>query len=178
MEWAHIRCHPSNHNSDVKHHSEACEADQGVCDKGIYGPHVSTQSTSKEEEGDLEHHHETLDKEVEWPLLQPIAFALTVPTMLNHRPTRVPQVSIQPLLPQHGNECSEQGDQETQVHQAGGGDDLTRWIFLSRWDNGGLTGDGGLVESEKDSAEEGGGFLVRIGLEVRANVDDKSRVDS
>ena len=86
--------------------------------------------------------------------------------MLDHRSARIAQVPVQPLLPQHGNKCSEQGDKETHVHEASGDDDLARWIFLSGRSDEGLTGDGGLVESEENNAEEGGGFLVWIGLEA------------
>ena len=81
------------------------------------------------------------------------------------------------MLSQHCNECGEQREYETRVHQAGGGDDLARWIFLSGRNAGGLTGDGGLIESEEDGAEEGGRLLVGIGLEVGIDIDDKSRAD-
>ena len=81
------------------------------------------------------------------------------------------------MLPQHGNERGEQGDQKTRVHEAGDGDDLARWAFLNGWNGGGLTGDGGLIESEEDSAEEGSGLLAGIGLEVRVNINDKSGAD-
>ena len=103
---------------------------------------------------------------MEWPLLKPIEFALTVSATLDHRSARVPQVPIQPLLPQHGDECCEQGDKETRVHEASDDDDIARRTSLSGRNGGGLTGDGGVVESEEDGAEEGSGFLVRIGLEA------------
>ena len=136
---------------------------------------MSTESTGKKEEGDLEHHRKALDEEVQWPFLEPIAFALTVAATLDHRPARVPQVPIQPLLAQHGDERGEHGDQKTRVHETGDGNDLARRTFLNRWNGGGLTGDGGLVESEEDCAEESRRLLVRVGLEVRMDVDDKSR---
>ena len=78
------------------------------------------------------------------------------------------------MLPQHGNEGSKEGDQETRVHETGGGDDLAGWILLNRWNNGGLAGDGRLIESEEDCTEEGCGLLVWIGLKVGTNVDDES----
>ena len=81
------------------------------------------------------------------------------------------------MLPQHGNECGEQGDHKTRVHETGDGDDLARRGLLSRWDGGGLTGDGGLIEGEEDGTEEGRRLLVRIGLEVRVDVDDESGAD-
>ena len=138
---------------------------------------MATETTGEKEEGDLEHHRQTLDEEVQWPFLQSIAFALTVSASLDNRPTRILQVSIQPLLAQHRDECGEHGDYETRIHEAGDGDDLARWIFLDRWDGRGLTGDGGLIESDEDRTEEGGGLLVRIGLEVRMDIDDEGRAD-
>ena len=82
------------------------------------------------------------------------------------------------MLPQHGNECGEQGDHKTCVHETGDGDDLARWTFLNGWNDGGLTGDGRLIESEEDGTEEGRRLLVGIGLEVRVDVDDESGADS
>ena len=40
-------------------------------------------------------------------ILEPTALALTVPTALGHRPAQIPQVSVQQLLPKHGDECGE-----------------------------------------------------------------------
>jgi hypothetical protein len=82
------------------------------------------------------------------------------------------------LFPQHGDECGQQGDQKTRVHEAGDRDDVVRWASLNGWNGGGLTGDGGLIEGEEDGAEEGCRLLVRVGLEVRMDIDDESRADS
>jgi hypothetical protein len=89
----------------------------------------------------------------------------------------MPQVSVYPLLRQHGDECDQQRSQETRIYETGDGDDFTRWVLLDRWNGGGLTGDGGLIESEEDDAEEGSRLFVRIRFEVRMNVDDESRAD-
>ena len=97
--------------------------------------------------------------------------------MLDHRPARIPQVPVQPLLPQHGDKCGEQGDHETCIHETGDGDDLAWRIFLSRWDGRSVTRNGGLIESEENRAEEGSRSLVRIGLEVRMDVDDEGGTD-
>ena len=138
---------------------------------------MPAESTGEKEEGDLEHHRETLDEEVQWPFLQPIAFALTISASLDHRPARILQVSIQPLLAQHRDERGEHRDYETRIHETGHGDDLAWWIFLDKWDGRGLTRDGGLIESEEDCTEEGGRLLVRIGLEVGMDVDDEGGAD-
>jgi len=81
------------------------------------------------------------------------------------------------LLAQHSDERGEHGDQKTRVHETGDGDDLARRAFLDRWNDGGLTGDGRLIESEEDGTEEGRGLVVRVGLEVGMDVDDESGAD-
>ena len=101
-------------------------------------------------------------------------FALAVATTLDHRPARMPQVPVQPLLAQHGDECSQHGDHKTRIHETGNDDDLARRDFLNGWNGGGLTGDGGLIESEEDDTEEGCRLLVQIGLEVRMDINDES----
>ena len=84
LEWTCIRRHPSNHNHDIKCDPETSETDEGECNRGVDGPHVLTEAKGEKEEGDLEHHRETLDEEVQWPFLQPIAFSLAVSASLNH----------------------------------------------------------------------------------------------
>ena len=135
-----------------------------------------TQSTSEEEEGNLEHQREALDEEVEGPLLESIAFALAISATLDHRSANVPQVPVEPLLAQHRDECGEQGDQETRVHESSDCDDLTGRIFHG-WNGGGFVRDGGLVEGEKDRAEKSCGLFVRIGLEARVDIDDEGGAD-
>jgi len=102
---------------------------------------VSAESTSKEEEGHLKHDRKALNEEVEWPLLESITFVLTVSTTLDHRPTRIPQVTVEPLFPQHCDKCSQQRDQETCIHESGGGDYLAGRDFLDGWNSGGFIWD-------------------------------------
>ena len=113
------------------------------------------ESTRKEEEGNLEHDRKNLNEEVERPLLKSIVFSLTVSATLDHRPTRIPQVSVKPLLPQHRNERGKQRDQETCIHEPGGRDDLAGRVVLGGWNYESFIRNGRLVESEKDCAKEG-----------------------
>jgi len=69
-----------------KYDSEASQADEGTCNGGTDGPHASAETAGEKEEGGLEHHWKTLDEEVQWPSLEPIAFSLTVSATLDHRP--------------------------------------------------------------------------------------------
>ena len=48
------------------------------------------QSASKEEERNLEHDRETLDEEMEGPLLESITLPLTVSAALDRRPPGIP----------------------------------------------------------------------------------------
>jgi len=125
---------------------------------------VPAKSGSEEEEGCLEHERKTLDKEVEGPLLESIALALTISAPLDCRPARVPQVAVKPLFAQHRDERGEQGHQKTRVHEPGDGDDLAGRIFLGGWNGGVFVRDSGLVESEENRAQEGCRLIVGVGL--------------
>ena len=138
---------------------------------------MPTKPGSEEEEGNLEHERKTLNEEMEGPLLESIALALTVSATLDHRPSCVPQVAIEPLLAQHCNECGEQGDQETRVHEPSDGDDLAGRIFLGGWHGGDFVWDSRLVEGEEDRTEKGSRLVVRVGLELRVDVDDEGGTD-
>jgi len=166
LERTFIRRCSGDHDCDVKDEPDGGEADDDAPNGGGNRQHVFAKSTGEKEEGNLEHYLKTLDEEVEWPFLQPIAFALTVSATLDHRPARVPQVPIHPLPRQHSEECGKQGDQQTCIDETGGSDDPVRGAFLDRWNGECLTGDGGLIESEEDCAEEGHRLLVLIWSEV------------
>ena len=101
----------------------------------------------------MEHHRESLDEEVRQPFLQPITLWLAVSTTFDHR------------------------NQEICIHQAGRRDDLARWVFASGRNGGGLAENGGLVESEEYGTKKGSGLFIRIGLEIRMDVDDKGGAD-
>ena len=68
---------------------------------------MAAESTSKEEEGDLEHDRQTLDEEVEWPFFQTLTLALPIPASLHHRPSLIPQVTVEPLFSQHRDKRGE-----------------------------------------------------------------------
>jgi len=66
---------------------------------------VLAQSAGEEEERSLEHEREALDEEMEGPLLQPIALPLTICAALDRRAAGIPEVTVEPLLSQHRDEC-------------------------------------------------------------------------
>ena len=102
---------------------------------------------------------------------------LTVATTLDHPPSRILQILVRPLLPQHRNKCSQQRDQESRVHETGDSDNIAQWAFLDRWNSRGLTGDGRLIESEEDGAEKNHRLIIQIRLEVGMDIDDESGAD-
>ena len=166
LEWTLVRRCPNDHNHKVEQNPEHSEGNEDACNGGIDGCHVLAQSAGEEEERSLEHDWEALDEEMQGPLLQSIALPLTVCATLDHRPAGIPEVSVEPLLSQHRNECGKKRDQETRVHEPSDGDDLAGRILWDEWDGGGFVRDGRLVEGEEDHAEEGCRLLVRIGLET------------
>ena len=50
-------------------------------------------------------------------------------------------------------------------------------VFLERRGGGVFARDDGLVESEEDGTEERGGLLVRVGLQLRLDIEDECRAD-
>ena len=82
------------------------------------------------------------------------------------------------MFSQHGDKCGQQEDQKTGIHETGDSGDLTQQAFLNRWDGRGLTGDGGLIESEEDGTEKGYGLFIWIRLEVQMDINDESQADS
>jgi hypothetical protein len=87
----------------------------------------------------------------------------------------VPEVPVQPLLPQHCNECGQQGHQQTRIYKDRGRDDL-RGGTIPRLGSGGVfVGNDGPVESEEDCAKVGLRPFTGIWLKLRLNVYDESR---
>ena len=177
LEWALVRGRANDYNPEVECNSKDSEGDENSSHWGVDGRHVFAQSTREEEESGLEHDRETLDEEVEGPFLQPVALALTVSATLDHRPARMPQVPVEPLLAQHRDERGEQRDQETRVHEPSDGDDLGGGTSWDGWNGGGFARDSRLVEGEEDCTEESCGLLVRIWLQPRVDVDDEGGTD-
>lgn len=107
LEWTFVRRRSSDDDDDVENSPEYGEGDEDVSDGRVEGPHVFAESKREKKESDLEHDRETLNEEMETPLLESITFALTISATFNHRPARIAQVAIQPLLSQHREERSE-----------------------------------------------------------------------
>jgi hypothetical protein len=92
---------------------------------------------------------------VEFPFYKPVAFALTVSGTLDHRPSGMPKVSIQPLLPQHRTERSQQRKQKARVQETSSGDNLARIVLLGALDEQGFIWDCRMIEGKKDGTEQG-----------------------
>ena len=107
LEWTCIGGCANNNNPNVEQYSKYSKGDEDTCNSGIDGCHVLAKATGKEE-CNLEHHWKAFNEEAERPFLKAVKFALTVSGTLNHRPTCMAQVAIEPLLAQHRNKCSQQ----------------------------------------------------------------------
>ena len=111
------------------------------------------------------------------PFLESIEFALAVSATLDHRSTRVPQISVEPLLPQHRGERGQERHYEACVQEGSGGDDFCGRVLLDRRDDGGFVWDYGMVKGEEDCAKERHGLVVWVRLELGINVDNEGRAD-
>ena len=85
----------------------------------------------------------------------------------------MPQVSIQPLLPQHRDERCEKRHQEARIQETSSGDNLVGRALLDRQNGGGFVWHGGMVESEENRTEERCCLFVGIGSKLGINIDDE-----
>ena len=90
LEWTLVRRRASDNNDDVDQGSDHGENDKDGSNRMVDGPHVFVEPECEKEEGNLEHYCEALDEEMETPLLESIAFALTVSATFDHRPACIP----------------------------------------------------------------------------------------
>ena len=99
-----------------------------------------------------------------------------MPTAIDNGSTHIIlRITIEPLLPQHGDECGEEGSSQTRVKNGLNVDDSG--IDVTRWSEGGSDIGGGwsvLKRSFGDNHEEVVAHLCVIRLEVALNVDNES----
>ena len=76
------------------------------------------------------------------------------------------QVPVQPLLPQHRNECGQKRGQKAHVQEAGGSDDVAGGVLLDGRNNSSFVWDGGVVEGKEDSAKKSCGLSAGIWLKL------------
>ena len=87
----------------------------------------------------------------------------------------MPQVSVEPLLPQHRGKRSQQRHQKARKQETIDGDNLAGRVLL----NGeGFIWDCGMVEGEEDDTEESCRLVAGIRLNLFVDIDDKGRTNS
>jgi hypothetical protein len=103
---------------------------------------------------------------VEVPRDDAVKFALSVLAAFDGRPSHVGRrVSVQPLLAEHRQEGGEEGSGKTceedglDMDHRGGGP-----VHCGRV--GTFVSEGGVVDLVNEDAEEGGGLVTRVGLEL------------
>jgi len=100
-------------------------------------------------------------------------FALPVLTAFDCGPSQVGQrVSVQPLLSKHRKEGGEEGSGEACVEDGLDLDDHV-WGTGPLWKGGRVVSEGGVVDLVDEDTEEGDGLVVRVGPELRLDIDDE-----
>ena len=88
----------------------------------------------------------------------------------------VPEVQVDPLLPEHRKKRGEQRGREASVEQRLDGDDLGR--RAGPGDGAGVgVGEEGIVHGVDQDSHVGGSHLVRVGFQLGLDIYDESRTD-
>ena len=102
---------------------------------------------------------------------------MTILAAFDGRPSYVgPCVSVQPLLAKHRQEGREKGSSETRVQDGLDLDDRGRRAG-PLWEGGSVVSEGGIVDLVDEDAEEGGGLVTRVRLELGLDVEDEGGCD-
>ena len=105
LEWTCLPGCRGKHDEQVKEETESGEGDEDGRDGPTEVPHISGQSGSEEEERELHDEGETLHDELEAPSDHPPHPEFPMSAAVDERPI---DVEVEPLFPQHGQECGKQ----------------------------------------------------------------------
>jgi hypothetical protein len=137
-------------------------------------PQVPRKPITKQEERDLEHDGESLHRDIEMPDRHPGHLPMSVSTSLYQRPAHLDLVvSVQPLLPKHGEASGGNRHRETGIHRTLNADvALVREFPIEGWRINVLPKRGGVGVLDED-AEEFCGRFAEIFFDVLLDVDDE-----
>jgi hypothetical protein len=129
---------------------------------------------TKQEERDLEHDGESFHRGIEMPGRHPGHLPVSMSASLCQRPAHLDLVvSVQPLLPKHGEASGENRHRETSVHRALDADvALVREFPIEGWRINVLPKRGGVGVLDEDPEESCGRF-AEIFFDVLLDVDDE-----
>ena len=110
---------------------------------------------------------------VEVPCNDSIEFSLSVLAAFDSSPSHVGRcISIHPLLSEHREEGGEEGSSETREED---GLDVNNRVRSTGplWEGGRVVAKGSVIDLVDQDAEEGGGLVIRVRLEVGVDLDDE-----
>ena len=87
---------------------EKREGKDDFSDRAADRPEIHRQSTPEQQQAELKHHRGALDGGVNFPLLESIQFPLPASALVCDGTTTVPEISIDPLFPQHHKKHDEE----------------------------------------------------------------------
>lgn len=114
LEWAVVGQNAGKNDEGVEEETGCGETGDDPSDQIVDSQEVVGEGVTEEEKSDLEHEWEKFHDQIEMPCCHSVDLPLSVPTAMNERPVHVGlRVSVEPLLAQHGNKCSEERDGQT-----------------------------------------------------------------
>ena len=110
------------------------------------------------------------------PHLEPIQFLLSVPALVGRRTPAVPEISIDPLLPEHRDKRGEERGRKAGVEQRLDGNNSRRRARPG--DGAGVcVGEERTVHGMDEDLHVRGSHIVRVRLEFWLYIDDECRTD-
>ena len=105
LEWARLPDRRGEYDEQVEEEAKNREGSDNNRDSSTEIPHISSQSVSEEEKGKLHGEGEALHDKLEAPGDHPPHPELPMAAAVDERSL---DVEIEPLFPQHGQECGEE----------------------------------------------------------------------
>jgi len=175
--WAALGSCTNDKDENVEDDAKRGETKDNGCDGDIDRPEVTRERATEKQQCNLQHQRQRLHHIVEVPGDDTVELALSILAAFDGIPSQVGRcISVQPLLSKHREEGGEEGSSETCVKDRLDLDDRM-WGAGPLREGRSVVSKGGIVDLEDKDAEESGGLVVRIGSELRLDVDDECGCD-
>lgn len=169
------RGRPRDNDENIEDDPERSGTKDGACDSHVNFPKVEGQSTTEQQERNLQHKWQGLHHMVKVPSDDTVQFPLAVLAAFYGGPSHVSRrVSIQPLFAEHREERRKKGDSETGVQYGLDMDDRLRRAGPLRNRRNFVT-KSGVVHLVKENSQESGGLFAWVWLESRVDLNDEGR---
>ena len=173
LEWTVVGERGNGNNEEVEEKAERGETDSDAGGNLVDEEKVFGDGIADEEESGLEQEGQRFHDEIEVPGSHSVHLALSTPTAVNDRSTRLHLgIMVEPLPAQRGEECGEEGNAQTCVKDGQGiGSHGTGASPLR--ENGSRTGWGMPKRDVGDNLKEAIAQLCVIRLETTLKVDNE-----